>query len=179
MSTKRGKSTKKKEPKVKEEEIDWSEEAPDSEEEAKITVVVKKTSVADFDRSIVDTFEKKKVSELKIDELLKVLIVRGDKQLNPALSGGAEKLLRQLHREVLRPKKPKTRRSGNRYRGERPPTRSRGRFRGGYGRYNYRRGGPEERHSEYNNRRGGQERMEEGHGGYNNRRRSQESRRSP
>ena len=58
-------------------------------------------SVANFDRTLVQALEVKTVSDLNIDELLKVLITRGENQLNPALAAGATKLLRQLHREVL------------------------------------------------------------------------------
>jgi hypothetical protein len=56
-------------------------------------------SVLDFDRTTVKNTESEKVSSLSIDELLMVLITRGETQKNPVISGGCEKLLRQINRE--------------------------------------------------------------------------------
>lgn len=56
-------------------------------------------SVADFDRNTVRELESKMVNELNMDDLLKVLIVRGEDQKNPVVSGGCERLLKQINRE--------------------------------------------------------------------------------
>ena len=60
---------------------------------------VRPPSVADFDRDTVRELESKNVSELNIDDLLKILIVRGEDQKNPVVSGGCERLLKQINRE--------------------------------------------------------------------------------
>lgn len=142
MSTNKGRSRKKASAK-KEGIKDWSEENPDSEEEEVVQEVKTATptvmkSVADFDRKVVETYEVKLVSELDIIELIKVLIVRGDESHNPALASGAEKLLRQLHREVLRTGNPReSQRSEYRHKGKnRGRGRGRGRFRGHFGNNN-------------------------------------------
>lgn len=62
-------------------------------------------SVADFDRNVVKAYENKNVSSLTNDDLLMVLIVRGEEQKNPVISGGCEKLLKQINRESLGPRR--------------------------------------------------------------------------
>lgn len=58
-------------------------------------------SVVDFNRDEVRELESKKVSELGLEDVLKLLIVRGEDQKNPIVSGGCERLLRQINRERI------------------------------------------------------------------------------
>lgn len=58
-------------------------------------------SVVDFDRDEVATYETKTVSDMSSEDLLKVVIRRGEMDKNPALSGGCERVLRQINRERL------------------------------------------------------------------------------
>ncbi|ARF09526.1 hypothetical protein Indivirus_1_149 [Indivirus ILV1] len=58
-------------------------------------------SVVDFDRATVSQYETQEVKNLSIDQLLQVLICRGELQKNPVVSGGCEKLLRQINRERI------------------------------------------------------------------------------
>lgn len=62
-----------------------------------------KKSVLDFDRTTVQGFETRNVSSLSNDDLLMVLIRRGEEQKNPVISGGCERLLRQINRERITP----------------------------------------------------------------------------
>ena len=60
-----------------------------------------KKSVLDFDRSEVLTYEDMTVSSMSNDQLLMILIRRGEEQKNPVISGGCERLLRQINRESI------------------------------------------------------------------------------
>lgn len=82
-------------------------------------------SIANFDRKVAAEYEHQKAGELGIDQLLKLLIYRGERQFNPALAKSAEKLLRQLNRETIYPpKRSRPRNSGGpRRRGPRPAAR--------------------------------------------------------
>jgi hypothetical protein len=60
-------------------------------------------SVMNFDRSVTRANESKPVSSLSNDELLQVLITRGEDQRNPVLSSGSERILKQTNRERIRP----------------------------------------------------------------------------
>jgi hypothetical protein len=82
----------------------WADEVKQEDEEIS---VLPPDSIANFDRKEVDEYETKVASELKIDQLLKLLIRRGEQQLNPALAKGSEKLLRQLNCEYIHPPRPK------------------------------------------------------------------------
>lgn len=81
----------------------WADEVKQEEE----VYVLPPDSIANFDRKEVDEYETKVASDLKIDQLLKLLIRRGEQQLNPALAKGSEKLLRQLNCEHIHPPRPK------------------------------------------------------------------------
>jgi hypothetical protein len=88
----------------------------------------RKPSVFHFDRDDVAKLESKKVSELSSEELLKVVVRRGEQEKNPVLSGGCGRVLKQINGERLAPR----RMSGRGYRGS---------FnRGGVGRGDYGRG---------------------------------------
>ena len=69
-------------------------------------------SVLDFDHPTVQTFETRTVSSLSNDELFMVLIRRGEEQKNPVISGGCERLLRQINRERITPPPSQRSRSG-------------------------------------------------------------------
>ena len=62
-----------------------------------------KKSVSDFDRSEIGALEDKKVSELTVNDLLKVLIKRCENSdpPSPIVSGGCERLLKQINRERI------------------------------------------------------------------------------
>lgn len=79
----------------------WSEEV--KKNDVVDQTETKQKSVVDFDREEVAKFESKQVSELSVPELLKVLIRRGEDQKNPnpIVSGGCERLLRQISRERM------------------------------------------------------------------------------
>ena len=73
------------------------------------------TRKVNINRDNVKELEKKKISETDIGDLVRVLIVRGENQLNPTLSSDCEKLLKKLHRVVLRSNR--ERRNRPRFRG--------------------------------------------------------------
>ena len=75
--------------------------------------VIPPNSVANFDRAQAVEYETKVASELQIDQLLKLLIRRGEVQFNPALAKGAEKLLRQLNCEQIHPVRPRHNNNNN------------------------------------------------------------------
>lgn len=59
-------------------------------------------SIANFNHDEVLPLENEVVKDLSFIQLLKVLVVRGSQNYNPALAAGAERLLRQLNRETIR-----------------------------------------------------------------------------
>ncbi len=95
-----------------EEEVDWVQESNHSSNRHNESKE-RKPSVVDFSRDDTEALEKKKVSELSTEELLKVVIRRGEKEKNPVIFGGCGRLLKQINGERLAP-----RRGGNNsYRG--------------------------------------------------------------
>ena len=97
-------------------------------------------SVVDFDRKEVEAYEPKLVSDCGVEELLKVLIVRGENSLNPVLAGGCKKTLKQIKGERYSNRPQNTRRSTN-FRGK--PRRGRG-YNGPHPRSNNRRNSEED-----------------------------------
>lgn len=88
-----------------------------------------KKSVLDFDRTEVAKYENQLLSTLTIDQRLMALIRLGEEQKNPVISGGCERLLRQINREPFQsPHKSgghqNNRDRGQQFRGPRPPTSS-------------------------------------------------------
>lgn len=96
----------------KEEDIkvaDWSKESnqlndnkveSENEQGSQVhTEEPKKKSILDFDRDEVSLLEHKKVSDLNLNDLLKVLIRRGEVNQNPVLGGGCKRLLKQINSE--------------------------------------------------------------------------------
>ena len=79
-----------------------SSPSPPTEESNNSTSVEKK-SVIDFDRTEVAAYENMTVSDMSNDQLLMILIRRGEEQKNPVISGGCERLLRQINRESINP----------------------------------------------------------------------------
>jgi len=77
------------------------EEISEDEETTETRTFIKRKSVMDFDRNEIATYEGKKVAELTVNDLLKVLIKRGEDQTNPIVSGGCERLLKQINRERI------------------------------------------------------------------------------
>lgn len=87
---------------------DWTQESKlvsvdDATSSATSSAQPQKKSVLDFDRTTVQGYEARSVSDLSNDELLMVLIRRGEAQKNPVISGGCERLLRQINRERITP----------------------------------------------------------------------------
>lgn len=80
-----------------------------------------KKSVADFDREEVKAWETKQVKELSMEDLIKVLICRGEKEKNPTVASDAIKTLKKINMERI-PRKQVVPSRGN-YRGG---------YRGGY-----------------------------------------------
>ena len=72
----------------------------------------RRKSVCDFDREDVARFETSKVEELTNEDLLKVVIRRGEMQKNPVLSGGCKRVLKQINLERL-PRKETSFRGGS------------------------------------------------------------------
>lgn len=62
----------------------------------------RKPSITEFDRQLVEGFEKKYVCDCSLNELLMVLITRGENSQNPVLIGSATTLLRSLNGEFKR-----------------------------------------------------------------------------
>jgi len=60
---------------------------------------IKQSSCLNFDRTIIKTFENKKVSELTSEDLLKVIITRAEHQKNPNLITGGRRLLQDINME--------------------------------------------------------------------------------
>jgi len=84
----------------------WSNEAKKIDHddfEVEETPETKVKSVLDFDREEILKLESKTVSELSVLELLKILIRRGEvaDPPNPIISGGCERLLKQISRERM------------------------------------------------------------------------------
>lgn len=77
------------------------EEEGESSEEERPQQFTKRPSVADFDRTEVAQWETKQLKELSTEDVIKVLICRGEKDKNPVIAGGAEKILKQINREML------------------------------------------------------------------------------
>lgn len=75
-----------------------------------------KDSVVNFDRTDVPKWETMKVNELTDEELLKVVVVRGESKKNPVLSGGCKRVLKQINGERF-PRRPQFMRGS----GRRPP----------------------------------------------------------
>ncbi len=106
------------------EEVDWVDESNHANDTSR-NARSKKPSVLNFDRDEVAELEKKKVSEVSTEELLKVVIRRGELEKNPVLFGGCSRVLKQINGERLAPRR------GGGYRG-------RGRFRGRGGNQGFR-----------------------------------------
>lgn len=109
---------------------DWTQESKlvsvdDATSSSTSSSQPQKKSVLDFDRTTVQGYETRSVSALSNDELLMVLIRRGEEQKNPVISGGCERLLRQINRERITPHR--VARSGP----QDPPSHYRGRPQGG------------------------------------------------
>ncbi len=64
-----------------------------------------KDSVVNFDRKEVPAWNSMKVSDLTDEQLLKVLICRGENLKNPVLSGGCKRVLKQINGERF-PRRP-------------------------------------------------------------------------
>lgn len=79
-------------------------------------------SVLDFNRDDYRNMESMTVKEINTEDLLKILVCRGEDEKNPIISGGVSKVLRQINRE------PAPRRSD--FRSGRRGGRGRGRGRG-------------------------------------------------
>lgn len=62
----------------------------------------RKPSITEFDRQLVDDIEKKTVSDCSLNELLMVLIRRGESNQNPVLIGSTMNLLKSLNGEFKR-----------------------------------------------------------------------------
>ena len=76
-------------------------------QEPEVAPVQKPKSIADFDSDEVEKLDVGAVKELDSVTLLKILIVRGKKVLNPTLWKGAQETLRRLNGEVSeRPERP-------------------------------------------------------------------------
>jgi hypothetical protein len=73
----------------------------------------KELSFLDFSEKDLKRISKKTVSETSISDLMKVLIGRGRDLLNPALSKGTERLLKQLHGVPMKSNFNKKRRNYN------------------------------------------------------------------
>ena len=65
----------------------------------------RKQSVVNFDRAEVASWEEKKVSELNTEELLKVLIRRGEIEKRPTIAGDCKITLKKINFERIRPRK--------------------------------------------------------------------------
>lgn len=87
-----------------EEEVDWVHESNNASDNSR-NARPRKPSVLDFDRDEVAALEKKKVSEISTEELVKVVIRRGELEKNPVLFGGCGRLLKQINGERLAPRR--------------------------------------------------------------------------
>ena len=85
-----------------------------------------KKSVADFDHDEIRKLDVGLIHDTDVTTLLKILVVRGKDTYNPALWGGSQRLLRQLHCEFDDRRERDSRSNGGNYRG------GRGGGRGGY-----------------------------------------------
>ena len=84
-----------------EEEVDWVHESNHANDTDSRNARPRKPSVFDFDRDEIAELEKKKVSEISTEELLKVVIRRGEQEKNPVLFGGCGRILKQINGERL------------------------------------------------------------------------------
>jgi len=82
---------------------DWSKESNkiDEDEFEEVAVSSEQTkSVLDFDRDEIGLFDVGDTAKLSNEDLLKVLVRRGEVQKNPAISAGCKRLLRQINSET-------------------------------------------------------------------------------
>jgi len=84
-------------------------------------------SVLNFDRTNISQIDLKYTSQLGIDDLLKILIVRGEQQKNPVISTGCSRVLKQINRERIMPGE-----LNGSYNRSPPPNNYNNRARGGY-----------------------------------------------
>jgi hypothetical protein len=83
---------------------DWSKESKHIEDDDFVDEPVEessetKKSVLDFDRVEVGLLDVGEVAKLSNEDLLKVLVRRGEEQKNPAVASGCKKVLRQINFE--------------------------------------------------------------------------------
>ena len=78
---------------------DWSKDNEQDDEENGERKDRK--SVCDFERATVVVLEANKVSEVSSEDLLKVLMCRGEKDKNPVLVNGCGRVLKQINREPI------------------------------------------------------------------------------
>lgn len=78
---------------------DWTDDTQQTQQ------TERQRSVTQFDRSEVAKLESSTVSSLTTEQLLMLVIRRGEEEKNPVLSGGCERVLRQINRErIARPR---------------------------------------------------------------------------
>lgn len=76
-------------------------ETKETKEVSKSPGVSGVVSVINFDRSEMEPLNEKKFSELETEQILKLLIMRADKEKNPIISGTIERVLQQINRERI------------------------------------------------------------------------------
>lgn len=106
---------------------DWTKESAtlvnvgDDTVDSSTTSTQERRSVLDFDRQEAAKLESSKASDLTNDQLLMILVTRGEAQKNPVISSGCERVLRQINRERL-PFNPRRRpQPPGQFRQQRPP----------------------------------------------------------
>ena len=80
---------------------DWTRDSAPKEELISDGEETPTKSCTDFDRNEINKLGEKHVCDLTTEELIKVLICRGEADKNPVVSGGSERLLKQINRERI------------------------------------------------------------------------------
>lgn len=81
-------------------EKDWDQQSEPTDQDARPP---RRESIAKFDYEVTRELDKKSLSGVSIQDILKVLVVRGVDSMNPALKHGAKDLLKKLNGERVGP----------------------------------------------------------------------------
>ena len=83
---------------------DWSKESSkiDEDDFEDVESSPQTKSVLDFDRTQVAAIDVGDVAKLSNEDLIKILVRRGEEQKNPAIAAGCKRLLRQINGETSR-----------------------------------------------------------------------------